>query len=79
MKFIKKPEIVEAYQVPPDDGLTRALPPKWLIDALVDDTAGLSNVSIGGWIVRDPFGGISTHDQKTFLLRYEPQENGNED
>jgi len=74
MKVIKKPLIFEAYQVPPDDELTRALPPKWLIDALVNDTAGLSNVPIGAWIVRDPFGGISTHDQKYFLLRYEPLE-----
>lgn len=35
-KFRKKPVVIEAWQVPPDDGKTRALPPSWVVKALVD-------------------------------------------
>lgn len=35
MKFRKKPVVIDAFQVHPDDGLTRQLPPKWAVDAFV--------------------------------------------
>ena len=35
MKFRKKPVVIEAWQVIPDDGHTRQLPPTWLISALM--------------------------------------------
>lgn len=34
-KFRKKPVVIDAWQVTPDDSQTRQLPPAWLINALV--------------------------------------------
>jgi hypothetical protein len=33
-KFRKKPVVIEAWQIAPDDGQTRQLPPSWLMNAL---------------------------------------------
>lgn len=35
MKFRKKPVVIEAFQVPPDDTQTRPVPPAWLTAAVV--------------------------------------------
>jgi hypothetical protein len=34
-KFRKKPVVIEAWQVTPDDNQTRQIPPAWMISALV--------------------------------------------
>lgn len=35
MKFRKKPVVIEAWQVPPDDNMTRDLPPSWCVSAIL--------------------------------------------
>ncbi len=45
-KYRKKPVVIEAWQVPPDDNNTRQLPPFWVVDAIVDGR--LKTVDGGG-------------------------------
>ncbi len=40
-KFRKKPGVIEAWQVHPNDQMTRELPPKWLLDAMTITTCDL--------------------------------------
>ena len=47
MKFRKKPVVIEAWQVAPDDDQTRQVPPAWLILALV---SGECVALIGGGV-----------------------------
>jgi len=49
-KFRKKPVVIEAWQVPPDDGNTRSVPPTWMVDALV--AGGCVALEGGGLEVR---------------------------
>ena len=50
MKFRKKPVVIEAWQVHPDDNKTRALPPAWVIDSVL--SGELKPVAGGGLEVR---------------------------
>ena len=68
MKFRKKPVVIEAFEVHPDDGKTRQLPPMWLIEAMMktpvhvsiaDDGGldirtleGVMHANVGDWIIR---------------------------
>lgn len=49
-KFRKKPVVIEAFQVPPDDGLTREVPPNWAVDAIL--SGELSPRNGGGMVVK---------------------------
>ena len=49
-KYRKKPVVIEAWQVPPDDNLTRRLPPVWVIDAVM--VGGLVPRAGGGLVVK---------------------------
>jgi len=35
MLFRKKPVVIEAWQIPPDDQVTRKMPPAWVVGALM--------------------------------------------
>ena len=66
MQYRKKPVIIEAFQLPPDDDETRQLPPKWFIDGIRNETIlpwpngsvqiktleGTMTASIGDWIIK---------------------------
>lgn len=76
--------VVEAFQVHPDDELTRQLPPPWLVDALVAGqvkpagkgglviTNGTHAVpaEVGDWIVKKD-GWLTVLNDASFKSRYE--------
>lgn len=49
-KYRKKPVVIDAFQIHPNDGLTRDLPPSWLISALM--SGGVVMLPDGGAEVR---------------------------
>lgn len=88
MKFRKKPVVIEAFQLHPDDGMTRRLPPKWLIDALVrgvvrenaDGTCTIKTLegdhlaSHGDWVIQGVEGELYPCKPDIFAMTYEPAE-----
>ena len=86
MKFRKKPVVIEAYQIPPNDGLTREAPPMWLVDALLDgrvnpvETGGVGITTregvmrgdVGDWIIRGVKGELYPCKPDIFEATYEP-------
>ena len=85
MKFRKKPVVIEAFQIPPDDGLTRQLPPDWLMDALVKGTVvavygggvdiktleGSMRGDVGDWIIQGVKGELYPCKPDIFTATYE--------
>lgn len=85
MKFRKKPVVIEAFEVHPDDGHTRQLPPGWLIDALVSGTVkeasdegldiktleGIMHANIGDWIIQGVKGELYPCKPDIFTATYE--------
>jgi hypothetical protein len=79
---LKNPN-VEAYHLPPDDEMTRQLPPSWLVEALmkrealpqIDGRLLLTNsdesVSPGDWVVQRPNGTLSGMSDRLFREVYE--------
>lgn len=49
-KYRKKPVVIEAWQVPPDDNQTRQLPPPWAVGAIM--SGELKPITGGGLEVR---------------------------
>lgn len=90
MKFRKKPVVIEAFEVHPDDGQTRRLPPKWLIDAMTSSPpsvvfapgGGLSimtlegtmRADVGDWIIQGVKGELYPCKPDIFDATYEPAE-----
>lgn len=86
MKFRKKPVVIEAWQLHPDDGMTRPLPPAWLIDACVNKQVqivpggeahivtleGIMTASVGDWIIQGVKGEIYPCKPDIFAATYEP-------
>jgi hypothetical protein len=85
-KFRKKPVVIEAWQVTPDDGQTRQLPPIWLVNALVSGGAtaltgggvaiqtleGTMRADVGDWIIRGVKGELYPCKPDIFEATYEP-------
>lgn len=88
MKFRKKPVVIEAWQVTPDDGQTRQLPPQWLVAALTSEPpvaialpdGGLTiktlegdhRANVGDWIIRGVKGELYPCKPDIFAATYEP-------
>jgi hypothetical protein len=85
MKYRKKPVVIEAYQVPPDDEQTRQLPPQWLVLAMVAgaveplDGGGLDiktlegtmRASVGDWVIQGVKGELYPCKPDIFAATYE--------
>lgn len=85
LRFRKKPIVVEAWQVHPDDGHTRQLPPRWLMDKLIDSTArpidgggleidtleGVMRADVGDWIIQGVKGEVYPCKPDIFEQTYE--------
>jgi len=85
-KFRKKPVVIEAFQVHPDDGLTRRLPPMWLVRAMADgavnaiDGGGLliktlegdMLAQVGDWIIQGVKGELYPCKPDIFAATYDP-------
>lgn len=85
MKFRKKPVVIEAYELPPNDGNTRALPPIWLVDAIVKRTVhaqpngeliietleGNHLARVGDWIIQGVKGELYPCKPDIFTATYE--------
>ena len=88
MKYRKKPVVIEAYQVPPDDHKTRLAPPTWLIDALVDGRVpaapgggldvktlqGTMRADVGDFVIQGVKSEIYPCKPDIFAATYEPAE-----
>lgn len=89
MKFRKKPVVVEAFQTHPNDGLTRRLPPGWMIEALLSGRVvinasdgafmiktleGVMRAEVGDWIIRGVKGELYPCKPDIFEATYEPAE-----
>jgi hypothetical protein len=88
MKFRKKPVVIEAWQVPPDDGNTRELPPMWLISAIacrpatveavagggldIKTLEGTMRADVGDWIIQGVKGELYPCKPDIFAATYEP-------
>jgi hypothetical protein len=59
-KFRKKPVEIDAWQVHPSDGQTRALPPDWLLQPLIAGTAR-GEPALGAVTVRGDGNGLDIH------------------
>jgi hypothetical protein len=87
-KFRKKPVVIEAFQVHANDGMTRALPPQWLIDGLLNKQVmahpegymsivtleGIMNANVGDWIIQGVKGELYPCKPDIFAATYEPAE-----
>ena len=86
MKFRKKPVVIEAFEVHPDDGHTRQLPPQWLIQAIVskkvvalpgggmtiETLEGKMRANVGDWIIQGVKGELYPCKPDIFAATYEP-------
>lgn len=87
MKYQKKPLVIEAYQLPPNDDQTRRLPPPWLMKAIVDGQVqvlaeppcahivtleGVMTANVGDWIIQGVKGEIYPCKPDIFAATYEP-------
>lgn len=88
MKFRKKPVVIEAWQVSPDDGQTRQLPPMWLISAIacrpptveaipggglnIKTLEGVMRAEVGDWVIQGVKGELYPCKPDIFTATYEP-------
>ena len=86
LKFRKKHVAIAAFELHPDDGLTRQLPPSWLIAALVSGKVkaiagggmeigtlgGQMRADVGDWIIQGIKGEIYPCKPDIFAATYEP-------
>lgn len=85
MKFRKKPVVIEAFQLHPNDGQTRALPPSWLVDAIIKNQVqvmpegcahivtleGVMTAEVGDWIIQGIKGELYPCKPDIFEATYE--------
>lgn len=88
MKYRKKPVVIEAWQLTPEDDNTRVLPPSWFLDALVDGrmvaagggavtvftTEGTMFGDVGDWIIQGVEGELYPCRDSVFQVTYEAVE-----
>lgn len=86
MKFCKKPVVIEAFELHPDDNKTRQLPPRWFIDALMcgkivansDGSVIIKTLegpmlgNVGDWVIQGVKGELYPCKPDIFTLTYEP-------
>lgn len=87
MKFRKKPVVIEAWQIPPNDEMTRASPPYWVLQALMDKVLvawpdgivivhtleGAMRGGVGDWIIKGVKGEMYPCKPDIFAATYEPE------
>lgn len=85
MKFRKKPVVIEAFEVHPEDNQTRRLPPGWLVDALMAGTVkplagggldihtleGVMRAEVGDWVIQGVKGELYPCKPDIFAATYE--------
>ena len=69
MKYRKKPVVIEAYQVPPDDGQTRQLPPPWLIQQMTMPPPALVNALPDGGMTIATLEGVMRADVGDWIIQ----------
>lgn len=83
--YVKKPIVIQAFQVHPDDGMTRQLPPRWLFAALMrGDVApleggglsiktleGVMRADVGDWVIQGIKGELYPCKDDIFKATYE--------
>jgi hypothetical protein len=86
MQYRKKPLVIEAFEVHPDDGRTRQLPPMWLVNAMlagivkalpnggltIGTLEGEMHASVGDWIIKGVKGELYPCKPDIFAATYEP-------
>jgi hypothetical protein len=86
MKYRKKQVVIEAYQLPPNDGATRLLPPPWLVSAMlsktvtvypegyaaIDTLEGRMRADVGDWIIKGVKDELYPCKPDIFAATYEP-------
>lgn len=84
MKFRKKPVVIEAFQIPPNDGHTREYP-QWVLAAIMGgrmiplDSGGLAigtlegtmRGDIGDWVIQGVKGELYPYKPDIFEATYE--------
>lgn len=82
--YRKKPVVIDAYQIPPDDDQTRELPPPWLLKEIAEggiwergdswsiktDT-GVQLAAVGDWVIRGVVGEVYACSDSVFKATYE--------
>ena len=85
MKFRKKAVVIEAFEVHPDDGKTRQLPPMWLMGALVNGKViaqrgggltictleGDMRADVGDWVIQGVKGELYPCKPDIFAATYD--------
>ena len=88
MKFRKKPVVIEAYEVAPNDNHTRRLPPSWLMDAILSGAVvalkeggldiktleGTMRADVGDWVIQGVKGELYPCKPDIFAATYEAVE-----
>ena len=88
MQFRKKPVVIEAYEVPPNDNNTRRLPPHWLLDAVAKGSVipiasggldiktleGTMRANVGDWLIQGIKGELYPCKPDIFEATYEAAE-----
>ncbi len=83
--YRKKPLVIEAYQIPPNDDQTRELPPAWLLDAIQNgtvwerggvwavklNTTAHALARIGDWVIKGVEGELYPCTDSVFQKTYE--------
>lgn len=83
--YRKKPVFVEAWQIPPNDGVVRPGPPPWLSQKILDGAVwvltsggvsiptgeGVWRGGVGDWIIQSEKGDLSTCEADVFAASYE--------
>ena len=84
-KYRKLPIVIDAYQLPPDDGQTRELPPPWLLKEIVEggvwergdawsiktNTGNVQLAHVGDWVIRGVEGEVYACPDSIFKATYE--------
>jgi hypothetical protein len=85
-KFRKKPVVIEAWQIPPNDETTREAPPAWLVSAIANRTVrpivkggviiktleGDHRGDVGDWIIQGVKGELYPCKPDIFAATYSP-------
>ena len=86
MKYRKKPVVIEAFQVEPNDDKSRRLPPGWLMQAIVGGSVvplaeggldiqtleGTMRANVGDWVIRGVKGELYPCKDDIFVATYDP-------
>jgi hypothetical protein len=88
LKYRKKPVVIEAYEMPPNDDQTRVLPPPWLLEAIsngivlpaiqggadIKTLEGTMVANVGDWIIKGVKGELYPCKPDIFAATYDAVE-----